>query len=133
MDKYLKQQDDKDEAAAHDFMERSVMCAEVTLTGATARAIARYISNLEVESDNDLAEIQALCKELMGTSEALVKQNANLKTIIADVKRHTDACTGGVGRFIRERIASFESLPNPRVDLAGASPAQVQRVVGQTE
>ena len=80
----LKQQDAADESAAHDFMERSVMCAEVTLTGATARAISRYISNLEVESDNDLAGVQALAKELMATSEALVKQNAGLKASLRE-------------------------------------------------
>ena len=87
----LKQQDAADEAAAHDFMDRSVMCAEVTLTGATARSIARYISNLEVESDNDLAGVQALCKELMATSEALVKQNAELKIILEGEKRDARA------------------------------------------
>ena len=78
----LQQQDAFDEAAAHALMERSVMCDEVTLTGATARSIARYISNLEVESDNDLAGVQALSKELMATSEELVKQNAELKIVL---------------------------------------------------
>ena len=56
---------------------------------------------------------------------------ANLATsIVADIKRHVDGSTDGPLGFIARRIADFECLPNPRVDLAGASPAQVQRVVG---
>lgn len=35
--------------------------------------------------------------------------------------------------ILRDIERGFIRLPNPRVDLAGASPAQAQRAVGQTE
>lgn len=78
-----EQQYAKDEKAATDFMERSVMCAEVTLPGPVARSIARYISNLQQESDNDLSGIIAMSEELMKTSGQLVEQNAKYKADLA--------------------------------------------------
>lgn len=48
-------------------------------------------------------------------------------------KHHSKAITSWFMRATRARAVVVRNLsPNPRVDLAGASPAQVQRVVGQT-
>jgi hypothetical protein len=101
----LTPQDASDEVAAHDFMARSVMCAEVTLTGATARSIARYISNLEVESDNDLAGVQSL-----------VKQNNILRNAL---KRVYEMCNG---LPMRQYVADFVSKNWPSVGDAASPP-----------
>jgi hypothetical protein len=57
-----------------------------------------------------MTDIQAqILAPLMARVEALETAHA----IIADVKRHTDACTGGVGKFIRDRIEDFEKHSAP--------------------
>jgi hypothetical protein len=44
-----------------------------------------------------------------------------------------DPMSGGIAWMNCRVITTNTTLPNPTVDRAGASPAQVQRVVGQTE
>ena len=64
--------------------------------------------------------IAQILGDLPGRLAAVEKAHA----IIADVKRHTDACTDGVGRFIRDRIADFEQQDaKPPSAIAGGDPS----------
>lgn len=53
-----------------------------------------------------------------------------LRLIVADVKRHLDQCEDGVCKFIKERIADFERLPNARDHRAGeTSPRRAKMTI----
>ena len=54
--------------------------------------------------------------------ERMREDLALAQLIIADIKRHVEACHDGIGRFLRERIADFERLPNR--EITGAIPAK---------
>lgn len=56
------------------------------------------------------------------------RELANIRLIVSDVKRHVESCDNGVGKFIRDRISDFESLPNPEVQ---GPNGPLQRLVGR--
>lgn len=125
-----EQQYAKDEKAATDFMERSVMCAEVTLPGPVARSIARYISNLQQESDNDLSGIIAMSEELMETSGQLVEQNAKYKADLAAMTERAEkaeandaeinACIAAFQDRVRDAVIDMMVAHNLNDDVDGS-------------
>ena len=80
------------------------------------RHIMTEVERLVKEAEEHKVEMNKLFKKLDSVIQdrmGLLIANHNLRLIVNDVKRHTDPCADGVGKFIRDRIADFEVLPNP--------------------
>ena len=89
--------------------------SEIDALKRNARHMMTEVERLVKEAEEHKVEMNKLFKKLDSVIQdrmGLLIANHNLRLIVNDVKRHTDPCADGVGKFIRDRIADFESLPN---------------------
>ena len=106
--------------------------SEIDALKRNAQHMMTEVERIVKEAEEHKVEMNKLFKKLDSVIQdriGLLIANHNLRLIVNDVKRHTDPCADGVGKFIRDRIADFESLPNPEGSPGACAP--VHPLVGQ--